>query len=176
MLNINTETFEIAITRGDTASIVFSAVEKDGTSWNPEVGDEKLVFAVAKKWGGDRLMEIVNTYSGNPYTEVEVDETTFNANKTNYWYVDDGEYVQCTNADTYDSSETYYLKDWASFWTINITRSHWLDENGNDKFKFADYVYDVQVATATDDITIIGKDDDNGIEPIFKVLGEVAPE
>lgn len=134
MLNINTETFEIAITRGDSASITFGAVKKDGTAWNPSVGDETITFAVAKKWGGTPLMEIENPY--NPLAEDALDK----------------------------------------FWTINIRREHWLDDNGNDKFKFADYVYDVQVSTADEDITIIGKDDDNNIEPKFKVLGEVAGE
>lgn len=174
MLEINTETMMIALTRGDSASIVFSAVDKNGNPWNPTVGDEVLTFAVAKKWGGERLMVIPNTYDGNPFTEVEVDEATFNANKTSYWYVDDDEYVQCTDADSYDSSETYYLKDWASFWTIHITTDDWLDDNGNDKFKFADYVFDVQVNTNSGAITIIGKTDD--ITPTFRVLGEVAPE
>lgn len=134
MLNINTDTFEIAITRGDSASITFGAKKKDGTSWNPSEGDEKLTLAVAKKWGGTPMMEITNEY---------------------------------------DPSDPNAL---VNFWTINIQRSHWLDDEGNDKFKFADYVYDVQVSTTDEDITIIGKDDDNGIEPIFRVLGEVAEE
>ena len=128
MLEINTETMTIAITRGDTASIQFGAKDKDGNTWNPSEGDETLTFAVAKKWGGDPLMKIENPYSATPST----------------------------------------------YWTITINTDDWLNDDGTDKFKFADYVFDVQVGTSTGNITIIGKTDD--ISPTFRVLGEVAPE
>lgn len=174
MLEINTETMMIALTRGDSASIVFGAVTPDGNPWQPSQGDETLTLAVAKKWGGEVLMKCENAYDGNPYTEVVVDETTFDADKAKYWYVDDDEYVQCTELSVYDPTETYYVKDWASFWTINITADKWLNDDGSDKFKFADYVYDVQVGTSTGADTIIGKTDD--LSPTFRVLGEVAEE
>lgn len=128
MLKIDTETMMIALTRGDSASITFGAVQADGTPWNPTEGDEELTFAVAKKWGADPLMVITNPYNADPTT----------------------------------------------FWTINITDDKWLDDDGNDKFKFSDYVYDVQVNTNSGAITIIGKTDD--LNPTFRVLGEVAPE
>lgn len=57
MLAINTETMLIELTRGDTASIVFSAVDKDGTTYEPSTGD-KLKFAVAKKVGTEPIFEI----------------------------------------------------------------------------------------------------------------------
>ena len=174
MLKINTKTFQIWITRGDTASITFGAKDKAGGDWNPSVTTDKITFAVSKKWGGEVLMECSNTYSGNPYTEVEIDEDTFDADKTKYYTESGGVYTQCEDTDTYNSATTYYVKDYASFWTIEITKNKWLDDNGNDKFKFADYVYDVQVSTSTGDFTIIGKTDE--LEPTFTVLGEVAEE
>lgn len=64
MLNIDTETMLIELTRGDTASIVFSAVDKDGDPWNPTEGDEVLKFAVAKKVGAEPLAEVSNTFDG----------------------------------------------------------------------------------------------------------------
>lgn len=128
MLNIDTTTMLIELTRGDTASIVFSAVDGDGTEWHPSEHD-KLKFAVAKKWGGEVLMDIVNEYDG-------VDEN--------------------------------------AFWTITIPTEKWLDGSGNDKFKFADYVWDVQLTTSTGSDTIIGKTSD--LSPTFRVLGEVAVE
>lgn len=128
MLQIDTETMMIALTRGDSASIVFSAVTPDGQEWHPDEGNT-LTLAVAKKWGGEVLMKCENTYDG-------VDEE--------------------------------------GFWTINITDDKWFDDSGNEKFKFADYVYDVQVGTSTGADTIIGKTDD--INPTFRVLGEVAEE
>ena len=57
MLAINTETMLIELTRGDTASIVFSAKDKDGTTYTPSTGD-KLKFAVAKKVGAEPIFEI----------------------------------------------------------------------------------------------------------------------
>ena len=128
MIDINTTTMTIALTRGDSASIKFGAVNEDGTAWNPSDGDETLTFAVAKKWGGEPLMKIINPY------DIDMD----------------------------------------AFWTITIGTNDWLDDDGNDKFKFGDYVFDVQVGTSTGAITIIGKTDD--LSPTFRVLGEVAPE
>ena len=128
MLEIDTTTMKIAITRGDTASIQFGAKDANGDTWNPTAGDETLTFAVSKKWGGEPLMEITNPYSSSA----------------------------------------------ATFWTITIGKNDWLDDSGNDKFKFSDYVYDVQVGTSTGDITIIGQTEE--LSPTFKVLGEVAPE
>jgi len=63
MLNIDTNTMLIELTRGDTASIVFSAIDKDGNTWSPTTGD-KIKFAVAKKLGATPLGEVVNTYDG----------------------------------------------------------------------------------------------------------------
>lgn len=129
MLEIDTNTMRISLTRGDSASIVFGAVDANGTAWNPTEGDEKISFSVAKKWGGDVLMNIENVYDGN---------------------------------------------DLDAFWTITINTDDWLDDNGNDKFKFSDYVYDVQINTSSGADTIIGKTDD--LSPTFRVLGEVATE
>ena len=64
MLNIDTETMLIELTRGDTASIVFGAVDDSGTAWNPTEGDEVLKFSVAKKWGAEPLFEISNEFDG----------------------------------------------------------------------------------------------------------------
>lgn len=174
MLNIDTNTMRIGITRGDSASITFGAKKKDGTDWNPQYTTDTLTFAVAKKWGGEPMMEITNTYDENPYTEVEIDSTTFNADKTKYYTESGGTYTQCLATDSYDADETYYVKDYANFWTITIPTSKWLDDDGNDKFKFADYVFDVQVGTTSGAITIIGQTDE--LSPTFRVLGEVAPE
>ncbi len=59
MLNIDTETYMIEITRGDTATIVFSAIDSDGNQYSPKTGD-KLSFAVAKKVGADPIFTVTN--------------------------------------------------------------------------------------------------------------------
>ena len=61
MLNIDTETYMIEITRGDTATIVFSAIYPDGTPYVPKSGD-KLSFAVAKKVGAEPIFTVTNEY------------------------------------------------------------------------------------------------------------------
>lgn len=128
MLNIDTDTMMIELTRGDSASIVFSAVDGDGTAWTPTTGDI-LTFAVAKKFGSEPIMKKANEYDG-----VDSD----------------------------------------AFWTIVIETDDWLDEEGNDVFKFKDYVWDCQITTSTGSDTIIGQTDD--ITPTFRVWGEVAEE
>jgi len=174
MLAINTDTFLIEMTRGDSASIVFAAVDKDGNLWNPSETTDRLTFAVAKKWGAEPLFEITNEYDGvEAYKEVSIDGETYNAHPTWYYTESGGIYTQCTAEDAYDSDETYYMRDCDEFWTITITTEDWLD-NGAEKFKFTDYVYDVQILTTTGADTIIGKTDT--ITPTFRVWGEAAKE
>lgn len=60
MFNINTETYLIELTRGDSASIIFGAKDAHGNDYIPVVGDE-LKFAVAKKVGADPIFEVANT-------------------------------------------------------------------------------------------------------------------
>ena len=61
MLKIDNKNMIIALTRGDTANIIFSAVDEDGTAYTP-VANDKLTFSVAKKVGADPVFEpITNT-------------------------------------------------------------------------------------------------------------------
>ena len=60
MFNINTETYLIELTRGDSASIIFGAKDAQGNNYIPVAGDE-LKFAVAKKVGADPIFEVANT-------------------------------------------------------------------------------------------------------------------
>lgn len=60
MFNINTETYLIELTRGDSASIIFGAKDAQGNDYIPVAGDE-LKFAVAKKVGADPIFEVANT-------------------------------------------------------------------------------------------------------------------
>lgn len=60
MFNINTETYLIELTRGDSASIIFGAKDAQGNDYIPVAGDE-LKLAVAKKVGADPIFEVVNT-------------------------------------------------------------------------------------------------------------------
>ena len=188
MLNIDTETMLIELTRGDTASIVFSAVDKDGKTYDPSVNDA-LKFAVAKKVGATPLFEIVNSLTSLPtdYVEVSPTQTEYELEPSHYYTESGGTYTQCTSADAYDSNEQYYIRDFSEFWTIIIGgNNEWyekdadgnviVDADGNktDKFKFADYAWDLQLTTSTGADTIIGKTDD--ISPTFRVLGEVATE
>lgn len=64
MLYIDENKKLIAMTRGDSVSIEFSATV-DGTdeTYVPTEGDA-LKFAVAKKWGGDPLFYVRNVFDG----------------------------------------------------------------------------------------------------------------
>lgn len=64
MLKIDSEKMIIAMTRGDTANIVFSAVDEQGTTYVP-VANDVLRFAVAKKVGADPLFELTNIMSND---------------------------------------------------------------------------------------------------------------
>ena len=64
MFNINTETYLIELTRGDSASIIFGAKDAQGNNYIPVSGDE-LKFAVAKKVGADPIFEVANTMDGD---------------------------------------------------------------------------------------------------------------
>ena len=64
MFNINTETYLIELTRGDSATIIFGAKDARGKAYIPVSGDE-LKFAVAKKVGADPIFEVANTMDGD---------------------------------------------------------------------------------------------------------------
>ena len=64
MLTIDTTTMLIELTRGDSASIVFSAIDGEGNEFEPVTGD-KLTFAVAKKVGDTPIFSITNEYNGD---------------------------------------------------------------------------------------------------------------
>lgn len=63
MLYIDANKMIIELTRSDSASIVFSAVDGEGTTYEPTEGDV-LTFAVSKKLGADPLFSVSNTYDG----------------------------------------------------------------------------------------------------------------
>lgn len=68
MLKIDSEKMIIAMTRGDTANIVFSAVTEEGVTYVPQEHD-KLKFSVAKKVGATPVFQIQR--------EMTNDATTF---------------------------------------------------------------------------------------------------
>lgn len=189
MLKIDADNMLICLTRGDTANIVFSAVDDTDTPYEAQIGDE-LKFAVSKKVGQDPIMDIqnvgdaTNIYVETAYIIAEITAEEYAEDPTKYWYQDaGGDYVQCTALDPYDQDETYYtqeeVKNDIGFWTITIDTEDWLDGGGNDKFKFADYVFDVQLTHKNENDeyevdTIIGTTDE--IQPTFRVWGEVATE
>ena len=56
------------------------------------------------------LVSILPSIVKYKYVEIYVDEDTFNANKTNYWYVSGGVFAQCTEASVYDADMQYYVR------------------------------------------------------------------
>ena len=74
MIAIDGDEMLIAITRGDTASIVFSAVDEEGTTYTPQLGDV-LKFAVANKVGETPLFTIENTMgsSAEDFWQIDIE-------------------------------------------------------------------------------------------------------
>lgn len=58
MFKIDSENMIIYLTRGDSASIVFSAKDENGQVYHPNTND-RLSFSVAKKFGEEPLIEII---------------------------------------------------------------------------------------------------------------------
>ena len=78
MIIVDTNSFDIAITRGDTATIVFSAKDEGGNTYVPVLGDS-LKFSVAKKWGADPLFTIENVMAAdaNAFWSIVIDDTAW---------------------------------------------------------------------------------------------------
>lgn len=74
MIAIDEDEMLIALTRGDSASIVFSAVDEEGTVYTPQVGDV-LKFAVATNVGATPLLVITNTMaqSAEEFWQIDID-------------------------------------------------------------------------------------------------------
>jgi len=170
MLIINVESMAISLTRGDEATIEFSAKE-NGNTYLAESGDE-LTFGVSKKYGGEKTLpngfSITNKFD-ECFEECSPDETEFNADKTSYFTKDGNVYTRCTSASTWSSSTQYYEN---TMWNIFIEPEHTktLKDGKVDtdkSLKFSDYVWDLQL----NNYTIIGKSEN--LEPKFTVLGEV---
>lgn len=68
--------------------------------------------------GGYDLIELSNIPIVE-YSKVNIDSTTFNANKTLYYYKNNqNDYVQCTNSSVYSSSTQYYIRN--TYFTIQV--------------------------------------------------------
>ena len=74
MITIDAVEMMIALTRGDTASIVFSAVDEEGTPYTPQAGDV-LKFAVANRVGDTPIFTISNTMdaSADDFWQIDIE-------------------------------------------------------------------------------------------------------
>lgn len=160
MINIDTATYLIELTRGDNAVIEFTAEDDDGNIYLPETGDV-LVFAVAKMRNKDPLFQIENTFG--EFAEAFPTETEFAADPTMYFTHSSGTYTRCAASATYSSSTQYYI---STFWDIEI-----VPEN-TKAMKSNTYVWDLQIEINGEIHTIIGETDT--LDPRFKIWGEVA--
>lgn len=160
MININTDTYLIELTRGDNAVIEFTAEDDEGNVYLPDTGD-KLVFAVAKMRNKDPLFQVENEFG--KYAQATPTEAEFNADKTKYFTHSSGVYTRCTAASVYNSSTNYYV---SLFWDIEI-----VPEN-TKTMKSNTYVWDLQIEINGEIHTIIGETDT--LDPRFKIWGEVA--
>lgn len=160
MINIDTETYLIELTRGDNAVITFTAKDDEDNTYLPDTGDT-LKFAVAKTRNKDYLFQIENDMT--KFTAVSPTEDEFNADKTAFFTESAGVYTRCTDASVYNSGTDYYA---SLFWDIAILPEHTKELKSNT------YVWDLQITINGEIQTIIGETDD--LNPQFKIWGEVA--
>lgn len=160
MINIDTETYLIELTRGDNAVIEFSAEDDDGNVYLPDTGDV-LKFAVAKMRNKDYLFQVVNEFG--EFHAVTPTQDEFEADKTKYFTESAGVYTRCTESSTYSSATDYYVSE---FWDIEIVPEH------TKEMKSQTYVWDLQITINGEIQTIIGETDT--LDPRFKIWGEVA--
>jgi len=57
------------------------------------------------------LVSVLPIENERPYEEVAIDEDTFNDDKERYFILEDGKFVQCTESDVYDPTQTYYIEN-----------------------------------------------------------------
>lgn len=114
MLYIDVNKMLIELTRSDNASIVFSAVDGEGTTYIPTEGDV-LTFAVGKKLGSDPVFSISNTFDGldiDSFWTVEI-----GADPTNWYQKDDN------GNPIYENGEPVLLKFGDYVWDLQLTTS-----------------------------------------------------
>lgn len=162
MLNIDTTTMLIEMTRGDNAVVVFSAEDDDGNTYLPVVGDV-LVFAVAKGRNKDPIFQIENKF-GEKFSEATPTQAEYEADPTSYFILSGGNYVRQTALDAYDALATYYT---SMFWDVEILPEHTVGMKSGTS-----YVWDLQLESNGEIFTIIGETD--SLDPRFKAWGEVA--
>lgn len=116
MLTIDTNTMMISVTRGDYVSIVFSAVDSEGTAWHPDATDT-LTFAVAKKLGSEPIISKSNIYDG----EDEEAFWTINIGEVNSndWYKKDED----GNVILDDKGEPVPIDFGSYVWDLQLTLS-----------------------------------------------------
>lgn len=116
MLTIDTNTMMISVTRGDYASIVFSAKDAEETTWHPDEGDT-LTFAVAKKLGSEPIISKSNIYDG----EDEEAFWTINIGEVNSndWYKKDED----GNVILDDKGEPVPIDFGSYVWDLQLTLS-----------------------------------------------------
>lgn len=161
MININTDTYLIELTRGDNAVIEFTAEDDEGNTYLPDVGDV-LVFALAKRRNKDPIFQIENEFG--KFAEATPTQEEYEQDPTKYFVLDDGTYVRQTESDAYSSSNEYYT---SLFWDIQI-----LPEHTENLKSTTTYYWDLQLESNGEIHTIIGETDT--LDPKFKAWGEVA--
>lgn len=64
MFKIDNETMTIYLTRGNSATIIFSAKDEEGNDFHPTTGD-KLIFSAAVKVGMEPVLRIENVMASS---------------------------------------------------------------------------------------------------------------
>lgn len=160
MIDIDTSTFLIKMTRGDNETIEFGCLDSNEDEYLPGDGDV-LTFAVGKRRNKDPIFQKKNVFG--EFTAVELTAEEFAEDKTKYFTESGGVYTRCASDATYVPGEDYYT---SLFWDIEI------EPEDTAEMKSNTYVWDLQLETNGEITTIIGETDT--LDPKFVIWGEVS--
>ena len=90
------------VVSGDENAPVFA-------EWSTILDDDGALHYYKNMQKKGNLVSILPMENESGFKQVYVDEDTFNADKTLYYTLDDGEYTQCTSESVYSEGQVYYV-------------------------------------------------------------------
>ena len=105
MFRIDKDTMTISLTRGNSATIIFSAKDEEDNDFHPTAGD-KIIFEASKKVGDEPVIKIENVMVSN---EEEFWAVKINPEDTENLNI--GKYAFDVDLEIYDSSGNLIDRD-----------------------------------------------------------------
>lgn len=88
---------------GDAAPVV--------AEWSTVLDDDGALHYNKTMQKKGNLVSVLPLENEIPYRAISIDEQTFNENKSMYYILEDGKYIQCTDQDEYSADTEYYIEN-----------------------------------------------------------------